>query len=109
MMESVAPAADSPAPSVGSAAGSSVEPSPISVPPLVVKVTGVSLGIARWDAFDGANGVVDLVPTYRFHAHVDGGDPYDIEVLALDPAGFDFSTPKPIPVPAGSPIPAPSK
>ncbi len=82
--------------------------SPSSV---VVHVTGVARGYATWDAFDGANVHTDLVPTYRFHARAaDGGTPYDIEVLALDPSAFDIvspptSVPKVIPEPAPAPAP----
>ena len=35
--------------------------------PIEVHVTGVSLGLARWDAVDGDQNVVDLVPVYVFH------------------------------------------
>ena len=53
---------------------------------VTVHVVGVTLGLAVWTAFDHGNAVSDLVPTYRFRARVDNGDPYDIVVLALDPA-----------------------
>jgi hypothetical protein len=72
-------------------------------------VTGVSLGLARWDAVDGNQNVVDLVPTYVFHTVVDGVSS-DVEELALDPAAIDFATPisPPLPVPQpGAPTPEP--
>jgi hypothetical protein len=79
---------------------------------VVVHISGVSLGLARWDAYDNGHSVVDLVPTYRFHAHVDGGATYDIEVLALSASGFAFTnpipTPEPLPAqpaPSSSPVP----
>ncbi len=82
--------------------------SPSAVTPVVVHVRGVALGLAPWDAFDGTTVHVDLVPTYRFHARADdGGSTYDIEVLALDPAGFDLMTP-PDAMPKNVPQPAPS-
>ena len=37
-------------------------------PAVTVHVTGVSLGLARWDGIDSGATVVDLVPTYAFHA-----------------------------------------
>jgi hypothetical protein len=83
-----------------------------TIPAVTVHVTGVSLGVARWDAYDNGRPVVDLVPTYRFHARVDGGSPYDIEVLALEPGAVTFTnpipTPKPLPAqpaPASPPMP----
>ena len=88
------------------------EPSPIEpepVEPIDVHVTGVSLGLARWDAVDGDQNVVDLVPTYVFHAVVDGVSS-DVEELALDPAAIDFAEPiiPPVPVPQrGAPTPEP--
>lgn len=75
-----------------------------SMPARVVEhITGVSAGIARWNAYDHGHAVVDLVPTYRFHARTDEGPPYDIEVLALDPGAVTFTnpTPTPKPLPAG--------
>ncbi len=69
----------------------SVEPGP-STPP-DTHVTGVALGIARWDGTEDGRAVVYLVPTYRFHART-GDQTYDVEVLALDPAGFSI-TPAP--------------
>jgi hypothetical protein len=75
-----------------------------SMPARVVEhITGVSAGIARWNAYDHGHAVVDLVPTYRFHARIDEGTPYDIEVLALDPGAVTFTnpTPTPKPLPAG--------
>jgi hypothetical protein len=82
------------------------------VAPIDVHVTGVSLGLARWDAVDGAKNVIDLVPTYVFHTTVNGGAS-DVEELALDPAAIDFANPivPPVPVPKpGSvePQPAPA-
>jgi hypothetical protein len=58
-----------------------------------VHVSGVSLGLARWDGTDNAEPVTYLLPTYRFHAHVGDGAPYDIEVLALDPTSFTVAGP----------------
>ena len=71
-------------------------------PDLVVHISGVSLGLARWDAYDNGHLVVDLVPTYRFHAKVEGGATYDIDVLALSASGVTFTnpTPEPQPLPA---------
>jgi hypothetical protein len=82
------------------------EPSP-TLPAVAVHITGVSLGIARWDAYDGGDNIVDLVPTYRFHARVDGAESYDIVVLALDPGAVTFTNPapKPEPLPA-EPMPS---
>ncbi len=82
------------------------------VEPVDVHVTGVSLGLARWDAVDGNSNVVDLVPTYVFHTTVDGSSS-DVEELALDPAGIDFANPiiPPVPVPqpgVAPPEPAPA-
>jgi len=73
---------------------------------------GITLGLARWHAYNNGQTVVDLVPTYRFHARVDSGSTYDIEVLALDPGAVTFTnptpTPQPLPAqPAPSPTPAP--
>jgi hypothetical protein len=82
------------------------------VAPIDVHVTGVSLGLARWDAVDGNRNVVDLVPTYVFHTTVNGATS-DVEELALDPGAIDFADPivPPVPVPEpGSvkPEPAPA-
>jgi hypothetical protein len=75
---------------------------------VTVHVTGASLGVARWDAYDHGYTVADLVPTYRFHARVDGGTSYDIEVLALDPRAATFTNPIPTPEPLpAQPTPAP--
>jgi hypothetical protein len=92
---------------------------PDSVPPpepLVVHVTGVSLGIARWTAVDGNQNVVDLVPTYVFHTSGADGPSSDITQLALDPAVIDFAKPielpKPVPqpgTPTPEPLPAPDR
>jgi hypothetical protein len=80
-----------------------------TLPVVAVHITGVSLGIARWDAYAGAANIIDLVPTYRFHARVDGAASYDIVVLALDPGAVTFTNPapKPEPLPA-EPTPAPA-
>jgi hypothetical protein len=83
-----------------------------TMPTVDVHVTGVSLGVARWDAYDHGHTVADLVPTYRFHARINGGTSYDIEVLALDPRAATFThpipTPQPLPAqPAPAPLPAP--
>jgi hypothetical protein len=79
------------------------------LPAVAVHITGVSLGIARWDAYDGGDAIVDLVPTYRFHARVDGNASYDIVVLALAPAAVTFTNPAPKPEPLpGEPMPAPA-
>jgi hypothetical protein len=82
------------------------------MPTVAVHVTGVSLDVARWDAYDHGHTVADLVPTYRFHARIDGGASYDIEVLALDPGAATFTnpipTPEPLPAqPTPAPLPAP--
>jgi hypothetical protein len=78
-----------------------------TIPTTTVHVSGVTPGIARWDANENGHAVVDLVPTYRFRAHVDGGSTYDIEVLALDPGRVNFTNPAPTPQPVPS-GPAPS-
>jgi hypothetical protein len=83
-----------------------------TMPTVTVHVTGVSFGVARWDAYDHGHTVADLVPTYRFHARINGGTSYDIEVLALDPRAATFTnpipTPKPLPAqPAPAPLPTP--
>jgi len=66
---------------------------------VIEHITGVSSGIARWNAYDHGRTVIDLVPTYRFRARVDAGTPYDIEVLALDPGVVTFTNPSPTPEP----------
>ena len=78
--------------------GPAVAPVPDSVPAVDVHITGVSLGIARADGIANGKAVAYLVPTYRFHAKVAGGEPYDIEVIALDPASFTIAPPA-VPVP----------
>jgi hypothetical protein len=76
---------------------------------LSVHVSGASLGVARWSAYDNGQPVVDLVPTYRFHARGDGGTPYDIVVLALEPGAITFTNPVPTPKPLPpEPAPAPT-
>ena len=87
-----------------------VDTTPIE--PIDVHVTGVSLGLARWDAVDANANVIDLVPTYEFHTTVNGSAS-DVEALALDPGAIDFANPivKLVPVPEpGSikPEPAPA-
>jgi hypothetical protein len=71
------------------------EPLPVDAPE--TRISGVALGIARWDGTDGGRPVVYLVPTYRFHANGfpagSGDTSYDIEVLALDPAAFTIVEP----------------
>jgi hypothetical protein len=90
--------------------GGAVSP---AVPTTIVQVSGVSLGLARWDAIDHGQPVVDLVPTYRFHSHAEQGPSYDIEVLALDPGAITFTSPVPPPEPLppeplpSQPVPAP--
>jgi hypothetical protein len=81
----------------------------------VVHITGVSLGMAQWDGLEKTQPVVYLLPTYRFHARVAGGSPYEIELLALDPATFSFVA-GPTPggpgggaVPPVAPAPQPAK
>ncbi len=75
----------------------------IAMMPLVtVRVTGVALGIARWDAYDDGHAAVDLVPTYRFHTRNGANSSYDIEVLALDPGVITFTGPSPGPGPLPS-------
>jgi len=70
--------------------GLAPEPRPIEAPE--THITGVALGIARWDGTDGGRPVVYLVPTYRFHA-TSGDTSYDIEVLALAPTAFTIIDP----------------
>ena len=69
----------------------------------------MSLGLARWDAVDGDQNVIDIVPTYVFHTAVDGAAS-DVEELALDPAAIDFANPiTPVPQPGKlTPEPAPA-
>lgn len=84
-------------PGIATAPPSPLPPSPLpstptSIPaPIIVHVSGVALGLARWNADDAGTSVVDLVPTYRFRARVDGGEPYDIVLMALDPSAITFS------------------
>ena len=66
-------------------------------------MTGVSLGLAHWNAVDAGSDVIDLVPVYVFHTRVNGDDSSDVEVLALDPGVITFTTVQP-PVP--EPLPA---
>jgi hypothetical protein len=82
------------------------------VEPIDAHVTGVSLGLARWDAVDGDQNVIDLVPIYEFHVTIDGSNS-DIEELALDPGAIDFANPviPPLPKPGigkAEPLPAPA-
>jgi hypothetical protein len=70
-----------------------IAPDPITgdtkpLPAIEVHITGVSLGRARWDGTENEHAVTYLVPTYRFHARVADGTPYEVELLALDPASF---------------------
>jgi hypothetical protein len=95
------------------APGASVTPG--SLPAVVVHITGVSLGMARWDGMEKTQPVVYLLPTYRFQAHVAAGSPYKIELLALDPATFSFVS-RPAPggasggvVPPKAPVSQPGK
>jgi hypothetical protein len=85
------------------APGTVLGTAPDTVPPLEVHITGVALGSARWDGTDNGQAVVYVVPTYRFHARVGQFDPYDVELLALDPGTFAIASPS---VPKGSPTPA---
>lgn len=95
------------APMVG-APTTATSPTTATIPTVTVHVTGVAFGLARWDAYNDGQTVVDLVPTYRFHARVDGGSTYDIEALALDPGAVTFTNPAPIPQPLpAQPAPAP--
>ena len=98
------------APNAGAAAHT-VPSEPLAspaMPTVTVHITGVALGVTRWDAYEHDQSVVDLVPTYRFHSRTDGGVNGDIEVLALDPRAATFTTPGPIPVPKpGSTKPMP--
>jgi hypothetical protein len=70
---------------------------PRTVDPPETRISGVTLGIARWDGTDGDRPVVYLVPTYRFRAgRFDAGrgdTRYDIELLALAPTGFTIAEP----------------
>ena len=99
------------------AAGASRTGAPaLATPPTIaavtVHVTGVSLGIARWDAYEQGHAIVDLVPTYRFHTRVDGIAASDIVLLALEPSAVTFTNPAPNPEPlpakpVTAPVPAP--
>jgi hypothetical protein len=83
-------------------------PAIATIPTVTVHVTGVSLGVARWDAYNNGQTRIDLVPTYRFHARVDNNSTYDIEVLALDPGAVTFTNPAPTPQPLpAQPAPSP--
>lgn len=77
--------------------------------PLIVRVTGVSLALARWDGYLDDHTVLDIVPTYRFHSSIDGVPGADIEVLALDPRSITFTEPapttKPLPDQSTEPLP----
>jgi len=92
-----------------------------------VHITGVSLGMALSYGIDNAQEVAYLVPTYRFRAQVTGGSPYDVELLALDPANFAIVAPPttggpttsqpsnsvlpqtvPAPEPGGTPVSSPA-
>ncbi len=83
--------------------GSTGSAETLSPAPVVVRITGVSLGLARWDAYLHGSPAVELVPTYRFHA-TDGSSSYDIEVLALSPDSVTFTTAA---IPPGTPQPEP--
>jgi hypothetical protein len=86
--------------------GSPATSLPSSPPASSVQITGVSRGVARWDASENGRTVIDLVPTYRFHTRVGGAASADIEVLALDPAAATFAQPVPSRVPTpGKPLP----
>ena len=83
-------------------------PSTATIPMVTVHVSGVSLGFAPWGAYDNGRTVVDLVPTYRFHASADGGSTYDIELLAVNPGAVTFTNPSPTPQPLpAQPAPVP--
>ncbi|MGZ4678036.1 MAG: hypothetical protein ACXV8Y_16025 [Acidimicrobiia bacterium] len=75
------------------------EPAPGSpdsspVASIVVHVTGVSLGVVRWDGTEHGRSVAYLLPTYRFHTRAADGTPAsDVEVLALDPVTFTIAAP----------------
>jgi hypothetical protein len=98
-----------PQPMMALGAPAIVSPFPSTrVQPVVVHVVGVSLGYATWSAYDGAHVHTDVVPTYRFRARADGGTPYDIEVLALDPSAFGIVNPAPVPTPLPKVIPEPA-
>lgn len=70
-------------------------PEPMPVPgepePVVVKITGVSPGLMRWDTADAESPIAYLVPTYRFAVESGGF----VEVLALTPDGFEIVSPTP--------------
>jgi hypothetical protein len=80
-----------PQPLAAAVAGESASPAPSGPSASEVHISGVDLGTARWDGFEHARAVVYLLPTYRFHTSAAGIPPYDIEVLALDPASFDLA------------------
>ena len=80
-----------------------VDTTPPVADPVVVHITGVSLGVARWDAVDGDQNVVDLVPTYLFHTSGADNSSSDLEELALDPAAITFARPLTPPVPKPGP------
>jgi hypothetical protein len=73
-----------------------------------VTITGVSGGRARWDGTADGQPAVYIVPTYRFDAHVSGQPSYDVELLALDPAGFSIAAPAPAPTPEPVATPEPA-
>ena len=72
---------------------------PDPVTPQDVDITGVSAGRARWDGTDGGQRAVYILPTYRFQAQVADQPSYDVELLALDPAGFTIAAPASTPIP----------
>jgi hypothetical protein len=79
--------------------------------PVEIHVTGVSLGLARWNAVDNNLDVIDLVPVYVFHTKINGDASSDVEVLALDPGAITLVTPPPVPQPLPAqivPTPAPA-
>jgi hypothetical protein len=85
-------------------------------PAVDIHISGVTLGLARWDGQENGRTVAYLVPTYRFHARIADGAPYGIELLALDPASFAIVSPPTTPVPEpggqgdpGQTEPAPAK
>ena len=79
--------------------------------PVEIHVTGASLGLARWNAVDDGDDVVDLVPVYVFYTSINGEASSDVEVLALDPGAITLVTPPPVPQPLPAqivPTPAPA-
>ena len=74
---------------------------------LIAPDSFVRSALPGWDGTEGGQPAVYILPTYRFQAQVEGQPSYDVELLALDPAGFTIAAPTPQPAPAPEPAPPP--